>query len=221
MIRNGAVIEPGVGIVVLAAGESRRMGSAKQLLDINGTPMVRHAVEVALEAATGPVLVVIGAHAAQIRAALDGLPARLLENRRWAEGLGTSVSAAVEEAVTANLRAVIFTLADQPSITSSVLIRIARTHEFLGSPIVASRYGDTTGVPALFASELFPALLQLQGDEGCKSIIKQYRHLAAMLNCPQASVDLDTPDDYAAWVAERPRSLRPHFRGEKSGFRSR
>jgi molybdenum cofactor cytidylyltransferase len=190
-----------IGVVLLAAGESRRMGSAKQLLAIRDKPMVRRAAETALAAACGPVFVVVGAHAEQVRASLAGLPVRVVDNPKWAEGIGASVAAGTKEAASADFDALIVMLADQPSVTPAIIRRLATTYRFLDRPIVASSYAGAVGAPALISRELFPELLELSGDQGCRSVILRNRGLAVVLDCPQAAVDLDTPEEYSAWVS--------------------
>ncbi len=190
-----------IAVVVLAAGEASRMGEPKQLLEVNGRPLIRFVAENVLQSGCGPVTVVIGAHAGKVRAALDGCRVNIVENPRWAEGMGTSIQAGVRSVEEAGADAVILMLADQPLIDATVLKRLAELHRTSGKPIVAADYAGTVGVPVLFARECFPLLLGLAADQGCKGVILKNRAIAATMPCPEAEVDIDTPEDYRRIIA--------------------
>jgi molybdenum cofactor cytidylyltransferase len=191
------------GIVVLAAGSSTRMGSPKQLLDYGGKPLLRHAADVALRSMCyGDVMVVLGSHAHELRPALAGLPVTILENRRWEEGMGTSIQTGVAHAEATRLDGVILALGDQPLITPESLDRLIHTHIETGHPIVAAQYAGTVGVPVFFSREFFPDLLALKPQQGCKGVILSHPEHAFHLACPEAEIDIDTPQDYS--------SLRAH-----------
>ena len=83
------------GAVILAAGASTRMGSPKQLIELDGRPLVVRAVEAALASPAWPVVVVLGAHAAQIRPVLARLPVLIAETPEWSEGMAASIRAGV------------------------------------------------------------------------------------------------------------------------------
>ena len=187
---------PRFGTVLLAAGGSSRMGTAKQLLDYQGKPLVRHAAEVALASICGRVIVVLGCRSGEIRPALEGLPVAILENADWEGGMGTSIRAGIEVAKRESLDGVVLALADQPLVTPAILDRLARTHLETGRPIVASQYAGTVGVPVFFARSYFPHLLGLQPAQGCKGVILAHAGDAIRLDCPEAEVDVDTPEDY-------------------------
>ena len=192
------------GIVILAAGDSSRMGSPKQLLDYGGKPLLRHAADVALRSMCwGNVLVVLGSRSADFRPALANLPVTILENRRWEQGMGTSIHTGVEHARVSGLDGVILTLADQPLVTPDSLDRLIHTHLETNQPIVAAQYAGTVGVPVFFSREFFPQLLALKSQQGCKGVILSHPEHAFHLACPEAEVDIDTPQDYS--------SLRVHM----------
>ena len=185
------------GIVILAAGNSTRMGSPKQLLDYGGKPLLRHAADVALRSmCCANVMVVLGSRSAELRPALDGLPVTILENPRWEEGMGTSIHTGVELAQAAGLDGVILALADQPLVTPDSLDRLIHTHLETGQPIVAAQYAGTVGVPVFFSREFFPKLLALKPQQGCKGVILSHSEHAFHLECPEAEIDIDTPQDY-------------------------
>src|SRR5947208_14502915 len=94
--RGGRGAMPGMGVVILAAGASTRLGVAKQLLAFRGRSLLRHAVEEALASGCRAVVVVLGAHAARLQEDIDELPALVVLNPRWSEGMGTSIRAGIE-----------------------------------------------------------------------------------------------------------------------------
>lgn len=185
-----------IGLILLAAGASTRMGSAKQLLLFGGKPLVRHAAEAALASGCGPVFVVLGAAADAIRPVLQDLPLEVLENRDWSEGMGASVRAGVQAAVCHDLDALLLALADQPHLTGAAYHRLVEAFQATGKPIIASAYAGTVGVPALFSRALFPELLALTGERGCKAVIAAQLERVLAIPCPEAVLDLDTPAEY-------------------------
>jgi molybdenum cofactor cytidylyltransferase len=191
-----------VALIVLAAGAASRMGSTKQLLPVGDQPMVRTVAMRALASRCRPVLVVTGAHSRAVRAVLEDLPLRIVENRRWRHGIGSSIHTGIREAIRLGAQAAVVTLADQPELEASNWNRLAMEWKASGCPVVASSYAGTLGAPALFSRGLFPQLLAMPEDAGCKVVIKaQPNGLVARCWCPEAAVDLDTPDDYLRWQA--------------------
>ena len=185
-------------IILLAAGNSSRMGRPKQLLDFEGKPLVRHAAEVALASGCGPVIVVAGAHETAIRRALTGVAVEIVPNARWPEGMGTSIQCGLRAIGGRIVNGAILALADQPFVSAKFLKGLAEKHQATGKPIVSARYSDTVGVPVFFARDAFPMLMALKADQGCKGIIAGNKSLALLVDCPEAAIDVDTPEDYAA-----------------------
>ena len=194
--------EATVAAVVLAAGASSRMGQAKQLLDLGGRSLVRHAAEIAAAARCSPVVVVVGAQAELVRAELVGLGARIVENPAWREGLSTSVHCGIR-ALPDTTEAVILMLCDQPAVSSALLEEMQQTQRKTGEQIVACRYGDVLGAPVLFRRERFPALLALAGDEGARALVAQAGADVATVDFADGAFDVDTPNDWARWQAHR------------------
>ncbi|HWW82952.1 MAG TPA: nucleotidyltransferase family protein, partial [Vicinamibacterales bacterium] len=108
-----------IGIVILAAGGSRRMGQPKQLLPFRERTLLRHAVETAVESMCRPILVVIGAHAELVSLELQSLPVLIAYNPEWASGIGSSLRLAIQTlgAIDA-IEGVVITLSDQPLVTA-------------------------------------------------------------------------------------------------------
>jgi molybdenum cofactor cytidylyltransferase len=189
----------GVGAVVLAAGPSMRMGEPKQLLRFGGETVLGHAASVALAAGCEPVVVVTGANAARLRKALHGLAVREVKNPQWESGMGSSVRAGVEAAIAANsqIGAVILMVCDQPFVTREIILGLVRAHREKNRSIVASRYGRSYGVPALFSRNHFAELMKLKGAGGAKRIIQKHRRNVHLLPFPEGKIDIDTREDFA------------------------
>jgi molybdenum cofactor cytidylyltransferase len=187
----------GYTIVLLAAGNSSRMGTPKQLLEYGGRPLLRHAAETALASQAGRLVVVLGARAPELRPALDGLPAEIVENSLWHQGMGTSIRAGILAAARFDPAGAILALADQPLVDLRTYNRLIEARFRASQPIVASQYAGTVGVPALFATEFFPVLAALPPDQGCKGVILGNLGRSLLLPCPEAETDIDTPRDYA------------------------
>ena len=193
----------GVGAVILAAGSSSRMGSPKQTLQFRGESLLRRAGRAALGAGCGPVVVVTGAHRELSRRELEGLDVREVLNPLWETGMASSIRAGLEELVNAdaNLAAAVLLLCDQPHVTAEVINALVAAHRATGSAVVASTYGGSYGVPAVFARTLFAELAQLEGATGAKQLIKRYAAEAHFLPFPRGEVDVDTPDDFSRLTA--------------------
>ena len=187
------------GAMILAAGASTRMGTPKQLLELDGRPLVVHAVEAALASPAWPVVVVLGAHAEKIRPTLARLPVLIAENPAWAEGMAASIRAGMTtlRQFSQKLDAALIALCDQPAFSAGVITQLVAAQRTTGRSITASRYGGRTASPALFLREHFPALTALTGEEGARSLLHDETRIA-IVDLPALAFDLDTPADYAA-----------------------
>jgi len=188
------------GLILLAAGESRRMGRPKQLLLIEGRPLVRHMTEIVLRAPVAPVVVVLGARAGEIAPHLDDLPVTLVVNPGWAEGLGSSLrtgAAAIGESDQA-LQGLIVALADQPGLTAGHLEALIEEHRRTGNPIVATSCGGQLMPPLLLAASEFGRLAQVRGDQGLRAVLQNADPAVGRV-VNDGLLDLDTPEDYAAF----------------------
>ena len=192
-----------VGAVILAAGSSSRMGSPKQVLQFEGNSLLKRAALAALGAECSPVVVVTGANAELCRRELHGLDVREAFNSNWETGMASSICTGIEGLVSIerDIAAAVLLLCDQPHVTSDVISRLLAAHDTTGRPIIASAYGESFGVPALFSRTLFTELMQLAGSSGAKEIIKRHASEAHFLPFPEGEVDVDTPDDFSSLIA--------------------
>ncbi len=183
-------------LILLAAGNSSRMGSPKQLLDFHGEPLIRVTARHALEAGYSPVVIVTGALQGEVEEALTGMPVDFVDNPQWELGMGTSIQAGLRALTDPEVNGAILALADQPLVTASFLRSLYAKHVETKIPIVESRYSDTVGVPVFFSREAFPLLMGLRPAQGCKGVILDNQADALLVDCPEAAMDIDTPEDY-------------------------
>ena len=187
-----------IGLIILAAGAATRMGRPKQLLSYQGRSLILHAVEVALASLCQPIIVVLGAYVEQIKPELMPKAVQVVENSQWQEGMSSSIRAGISMLLKTHskLDAVIISLADQPLVSPQIFNQLIQSYQETQKVIIASKYNETTGVPALFSNALFPELMQLEGERGAKALIQKYIDTGLILLIPEAAIDIDTPDDY-------------------------
>jgi molybdenum cofactor cytidylyltransferase len=185
------------GAIILAAGPSSRMGRPKQLLEIEGQPLVLRAVEAALASAAWPVVVVLGAHADAIRPVLARRPVLIAENSAWPEGMASSIRAGVTtlQQFSRGLDAALIALCDQPAFSPAVIATLVDAHRDTGRSIVAAHYSGRHAAPALFLREHFHTLAHLTGEEGARALLNDHPERVAGIDLPSLALDLDTPDD--------------------------
>jgi len=197
-----------VAALILAAGASKRMGSPKALLPWGGRSLLRHVADVALASPCRETFVVLGAERGPISHELRGLALQQVEHEGWERGMGSSLAAGIRalearEDPRHPWRGVLVLLCDQPAVTPALLARLialagegARDAD---SPrMVACRYADSLGPPALFERSLFGELRALEGDRGAKALLLRDPEAVASVEFAQGALDLDTPEDYEA-----------------------
>lgn len=191
------------GAIILAAGSSSRMGRPKQTLAYQGESLLRRVARAALSAGCRPVVVVTGAHAELSRRELEGLEVTEAFNPVWETGMASSVRAGVEGLVSADgdVAATVIMLCDQPHVNAEIVSNLVAAHRATGRPVVASTYGGSYGVPALFDRTLFSELAQLEGRAGAKQVIERHATETHFVSFSDGAVDVDTPDDFARLVA--------------------
>ena len=215
-----AVHEPIAGII-LAAGESRRFGQTKQLLDWKGKPFVRTVATIALGAGLSPVVVVTGANAEKVEAAVKDLDVAIVRNPDWKSGQGGSISAAVKaltlsppfpretspkssgfEGRWEGVGGAIFLLTDQPQITTSILHALVQKHAEELYPIVAPMVMDRRANPVLFDRDTFDDLITLEGDVGGRAIFHKHRVEYLPWHDDRLLLDVDTPEMYQRLISD-------------------
>jgi molybdenum cofactor cytidylyltransferase len=186
--------DQGLHAAILAAGAGTRFGSLKQLVRIGGEPVLHQAVANASRVTGQSVTVVVGAHAAEVAAALRQRTVSIALNREWQEGISSSVRTAVHSAPPAS-SALLLVLADQVAITADDLKRLYvawRRHPIL---ISAALYAGGPGLPAIFPRWAYTDLLDLRGDRDPRLVLRRNIDRVVRVPMPNAGIDLDTPED--------------------------
>lgn len=185
-----------IGGILLAAGGSSRLGRPKQLVEFQGKTLIRRAAETLVHSQCGPIVVVLGAEIAYSAIQIADLSVSSCINENWQTGMSSSIISGLRSLleVEPELDAVVITLCDQPYVNSADIDRLITAFAVSRPPIVAARYGETTGVPALFSSELYPALLKLTGDKGAKGLIKNSSDIVTV-DLGVAALDIDVEND--------------------------
>ena len=183
-----------IAAIVLAAGRASRMGANKLLVELDGEALVRHAVRAAR--AIGPVTVVTGHDAKDVRAALADLDVACVHNAAYATGMASSIAAGIA-ACAADADGALICLGDMPRVTSAHLARLVAA--FAGpSSIVAPTCHGRRGNPVLWGRDHFAALAALAGDTGARALLATHAVTWIALDDPAILVDVDTPDALAA-----------------------
>ena len=201
--------ESPIPIAILAAGASRRLGEAKQLVPFRGRSLLSHAIATARAMDCGPVLVVLGAGGDDLRMEAIAAGARVVENPDWATGMGSSVRAAVEavEVMAPKVTAMLLTVCDQPMVTTELLAAMVRAHRE-GRDLVAAAYEGSVGVPALFARRFFGELREIAGDKGARGVLARHASDVFAVSFEGGALDVDTPEDLVRLAAEDGGSLK-------------
>lgn len=180
--------------LILAAGASRRFGSPKQLVRIDGRPMLHAVVSRAVEVAGHSVSVVLGAHAAELAPLLSHSPAGIVINRDWEQGMSSSIRAGLAR-LPGTADGVMILLVDQPSVTTEDLRRLVGAWRRQPDYLVAAQYGTTTGAPAIFPRWSFRELGELRGDRGAGALLQRHADRVVRVPIAAAALDVDTPED--------------------------
>jgi molybdenum cofactor cytidylyltransferase len=196
---------PRIAALVLAAGQSRRMGPDNKLLaEIDGKPMVVRAVEAALASQAEPVIVVTGHQRDRVEAALAGLDLRSVHNPDYAQGLSTSLRRGLA-ALPAGTDGVVVALGDMPRVEAAAIDRLIAAFDPLeGRAICVPTWDGKRGNPVLFASRFLAEMQEIAGDVGARHLIGEYPDLVAEVAMDETDaghgvlLDVDTPEALAA-----------------------
>jgi molybdenum cofactor cytidylyltransferase len=180
--------------LVLAAGSSKRLGQAKQLLPYGGAPLLGHVLQTARSCPFDQLLCVVGGASAEVRRWVDLREVEVVENEAYGEGCSSSIAAALEH-VDARCEVLVLMLGDQPGVG------VANVEALLDgrgdAPVAACAYSDGRGHPLAFTRAMFGELAELQGDKGVWKLMDQ--HADEVVEVPMEGpvpLDVDTWDDY-------------------------
>lgn len=191
--------------IVLAAGQSSRMGRVKQLLPWQGITLLGAALEQARRSCLDELIVVLGAASDRIQDTVDLQDVQVIVNPAYAQGQSTSLQAGLAVLPDA-MQAAVFLLGDQPLVSAATIDRIIKayteTHASLVIPVHAGRRGN----PVLIKRSLFPELMTLQGDTGARVLFHGYADSICEVPVPDSGIcrDIDTWEDYQLLLGETP-----------------
>jgi CTP:molybdopterin cytidylyltransferase MocA len=194
--------------IVLAAGESRRLGRPKQLVRWRGATLIEHAVRRAQEICPAGVIVVLGAHARAIEPVLTALAPQVVVNERWAEGLASSLRQGLD-AVPSDCAGVLLLTCDQPRVSAADLRALVTRWIEHPDRAVAASYCCAVGVPAILPARLFDAARALDGDRGARALLVGEGERLEQVSLPDAAFDIDDEAALRALEAEDASGRRP------------
>jgi CTP:molybdopterin cytidylyltransferase MocA len=188
----------GVAGLLLAAGEGRRFGRPKALVEFDGERLVDRGVRMLRGGGCGPVVVVTGA------APIEVIGAVVVPNPDWQTGMGSSLRTGLS-ALPPGCQAVVVALVDQPRITADAVRRLLDAHA-AGARVAVATYGGKPRNPVLVAREFFAAVAESAvGDVGARPFLRANPELVTPVPCDDVAApdDIDTPDDLAALQGHR------------------
>jgi molybdenum cofactor cytidylyltransferase len=193
--------------IVLAAGRSSRMGRPKAALQLgpDGPTFAAAVVRTLRAAGLARVVVVAGAHPAEVRAAVPVMAGvEVIEHPDWTSGQLSSLLAGLAVLDTPALEAVAVTLVDVPLVRTATVTALLAAWRATGAPVVRPAIGDRHGHPVIFDRAAFAALRAAPLDVGAKAVIARYRDQVVDLATDDGGAlrDVDTPDEYAALLAD-------------------
>ena len=189
-----------IAVVVLAAGNAKRLGQSKQLLPWGNSTLLEHVVKNVLTVDAHNFFVVLGAYSNEIIEKTDLSGATVLINDNWQQGLGSSIAWAITEIDNkySGLNAVLLVLADQPFISSNHLDAMIKLQFTEKESIIITKKEDYKGVPVLFPKKFFGELMSLSNDEGARQIINRNKNCVQEIISQDNIADIDTFEAYEA-----------------------
>ena len=186
-------------VIVLAAGCSKRMGQAKQLLKWQGKTMLQHCLD-KLTPCDVEIILVLGAYASEIKRTLKQ-HYKIIENPQWQSGMGSSIVLAMEE-LNEKDQAVMVILADQPAVSASNIQTLLNHWKNKPEHICCSYSESFLTVPAIFPKQYFSELSNLSANNGAKAILKREAEILTQVSMPNTEININTIDDWNHWLRQ-------------------
>ena len=184
------------GIIILAAGESTRLGYPKQIAKYKEKTLLQLAIDAANDAKVDKRVLVLGANRDEIKKTFPGASIPNIPNQHFEKGMSSSIKVGLEYMLKFDKPdQVIIMLCDQPFVDAKILNKLIATQKKESKGIVSCAYSKTFGVPILFGSAYFNELMQLTGDEGAKKIAMAHEDDMVTVPFPKGKVDIDTEED--------------------------
>lgn len=184
------------GIIILAAGESTRLGYPKQIAKYKDKTLLQLAIDAANGCDVHKRVLVLGANRDEIKKTFPGASIPNIPNPNYQKGMSSSLKIGLEYMLKFDQPdQVIIMLCDQPFVDAKLLNKLIATQEKEGKGIVACAYSKTIGVPILFGKAYFQELMELKGDEGAKKIAQVHEEDLVTISFPKGKIDIDTEED--------------------------
>jgi molybdenum cofactor cytidylyltransferase len=205
---NSPSTAPMVSAIVLAAGESRRMGRPKQLLRLGDRTLLDLALDNVRKSSVEKIILVLGFAAREIQQQVSTQGAKVVVNPAFEEGMGSSLRAGIA-ALEPRAHAVLIVLADQPCLRPTTLDRLIDHHRSNRPHIVIPTYKGFRGNPVLLDRSVFSEVMQIRGDIGCRAIFGSHTQNIDKLEVddPGILLDVDTSADFDSFLASGDMSL--------------
>ena len=189
-----------IALLILAAGKSSRMKTAKQLLPVGDKTLLGISIENAQKTNAENIFCVLGANANKIKSSIKKYNINIIKNLNFENGLGSSIACGIQYLQEFNFDAALIILGDQPVVSSDYLNTFISNFEKNPDFIFASEYPEKYGVPAIFPKRYFPDLLKLQGEKGAGDFLNNKLVAVKTINFPVNLTDIDTPEDYKNFI---------------------
>lgn len=186
-----------IGVIILAAGSSSRLGYPKQLVEFRGKSLLQHSIEVAESLEFETKILVLGAKAEEIKMEIDCRNFEVVYNENWEEGMGPSISKGISEGLKLDndLDHILMLLSDQPFVTKKKIQELIKVQLNTNKPATFSEYAGDVGVPAIFSRQLFSDLKKLNGDQGAKKLLYDKNFEFETVKFDNGNFDVDTIAD--------------------------
>ncbi len=192
-----------IAIIILAAGSSTRMQTPKQLLNFKGKNLLQRAIDLACALEVENRMLVLGGWKETIQEKIDASEFDILFNANHKNGMSSSLQLAIKQVVpNSQIEGILIMLCDQPLIPKSHYEQLLEHAKHTDASIIATSYNQIMGVPCVFKSNRFEELLDLEGQQGAKFLLKKHKEEVVSVPCEMASFDIDTEKDYLDLMAK-------------------
>ncbi len=190
------------GIIILAAGNSSRLGMPKQILLYQGRSLLACITDEAIKAKLHPIVVVTGANALNVSASIKNKKVTTVHNKAWEDGVGSGISLGISKllSIDSAVQEIIVSVCDQPFLSAALFHDLHAKKLESGKGIVASHYNDGVGTPVLFSSDYFETLMKLNGQDGAIDLLRMHESDLQSVPFPLGVIDIDTIDDYRSFL---------------------
>lgn len=197
-----------LGIIILAAGESKRMGFPKLKLELDGKSLLDYVLDITSSLKEVETVLVLGAYMKLYNNIAGKWPVNKVFNKEWQSGMGVSIVTGLHFLLNKSetaINSVMILLADQPFVTKAYLEKMILKSNTTNIGIIISDYGSVSGPPVIFKSPYFDKLLELKGDQGAKHLIAHHQNDCEAMSFPEGKYDVNTPEDHNRLIRRKSR----------------